>query len=90
MGNAESESKKQILVNAFNSKESIVSKNTLYLMNFTIGAFISLLVLVSTFSITYISHNQSLWTDIRFLLTTKQTISFKIALIETEIFQSTL
>jgi len=81
IGNTESESKKQILINAFNSKDSAISKNTLFTMNFAIGALILLLILLSIFSISYVYENQYLWTDIRFVLTTNQVISFKIALL---------
>jgi hypothetical protein len=60
IGNTESESKKQILINAFNSKDSAVSKNTLFTMNFAIGALILLLILLSIFSISYVYENQYL------------------------------
>ncbi len=87
LGNTESESKKQILINAFNSKESAVSKNTMCGMNLVILGLIVLLILLSVFSISYVYQNQQLWTDVSFILTTNQVIGFKIALLETEIFQ---
>lgn len=56
-------------------------------MNFVIGGLILLLILLSVFSISYVYENQYLWTDVSFILTTSQVIGFKIALLETEIFQ---
>ncbi len=57
-------------------------------MNFVIAGLILLLILLSVFSISYVYENQHLWTDVSFILTTNQVIGFRIALLETEMFQS--
>jgi hypothetical protein len=56
--NTESESKKQILINAFNSKDSAVSKKTMCGINLVIAGLIVLLILLSVFSISYVYENQ--------------------------------